>query len=223
MSHRLSHYEFTAVLVPGATALLASLLCIKRLDVVSAMTDVSVGGLGLFAVACYVAGHIVQAFGNAIEWAWWFIRGLPTTWLISGHPPLFAAQQRDRIIDALIDLRVVTDRAALANLSAWEWRGLASEVYARVAAAGRQARVDTFNGNFGLHRGVAAGLCVAIGVAIVEESKWIWVFIPALVLALVRMERFARHYARELYAQFLTTLSSPAMIPIANHEPVAAT
>jgi hypothetical protein len=219
---RLSPYDFTGILVPGATVVFAILLCIDQVKLASALESVSVGGLGLFGVLAYVVGHVVQAFGNLVEWAWWFRRGLPTSWLRHGKPALWNAHQHERIIAALIHFGIVPDRDSLQSLTKSAWRGTTAEVYARVAAAGRAGRVDVFNGNFGLHRGVAAGLLLATGVALHAKSELVWLFLPAAGLAAARMERFARHYARELYIQFLCSIepSAPSTLdPAVNPAP----
>jgi hypothetical protein len=66
--------------------------------------------------------------------------------------------------------------------------------------------VDTFNGNYGLNRGLAAGLPAALALMPTQAAVDWRVVVCVLVgagLALYRMHRFARHYARELFVQFL--------------------
>jgi hypothetical protein len=81
------------------------------------------------------------------------------------------------------------------------------QIYAMVRAAGRDDRAHTFNGNYGLFRGIASAAIVA-AVAIVLVRGWAsWplaaAFLAAAGLAIFRMHRFAKHYARETYVQFL--------------------
>ena len=68
-----------------------------------------------------------------------------------------------------------------------------------------QSRADhTFNGNYGLNRGLAAA-CVALAMVAATQAQW-YVVIGFLALAIVfayRAYRFGVHYARELYLQFL--------------------
>jgi len=74
-----------------------------------------------------------------------------------------------------------------------------------VAGAGKAARVDTFNGNYGLLRGLAAAFVVLIVVASVI-GKGIWIvsaLLILLLLAIQRMHRFAVHYAIEVFTQYL--------------------
>lgn len=61
-------------------------------------------------------------------------------------------------------------------------------------------------GNYGLNRGIAAGLLVVV-VATLLQTPINWLAVTgvgvAAALATYRMHRFARHYARELFVQFL--------------------
>jgi hypothetical protein len=79
------------------------------------------------------------------------------------------------------------------------------EIYAVVSEAKRAARVDTFLGNYGLTRGLAATLLILIVVAMATTKGLVPVaaLVVLFALALQRMHRYARHYATELFVQFL--------------------
>jgi hypothetical protein len=73
-----------------------------------------------------------------------------------------------------------------------------------VAKNGKVERIDTFNGNYGLNRGLCSGF-FALALVAAVHAQW-YVVIGFLVLAIVfayRAYRFGVHYARELYLQFL--------------------
>src|SRR5262249_34772860 len=60
-------YEFAALLTPGAVLLYAvSRICPEAAPFIEAK-GFTLGDLGLFIMLAYVAGHLVQAFGNLIE------------------------------------------------------------------------------------------------------------------------------------------------------------
>jgi hypothetical protein len=199
-------YEFTGILVPGATALAGSLFLLPDLLRLEFIKDLSVGGLGLFVILAYVLGHLVQAVGNGVEWGWWKLwGGMPTDWV---------RMQSDRLLvpAQLIALeRVAKERFELesfeiSKVTASQWYAITRQIYAEVAGAGRATRIDVFNDNYGLNRGIAAGFLIVLGAALIRAPiNW---FIVAGVgvaagLAAYRMHRFGRHYARELFVQFL--------------------
>ena len=81
----------------------------------------------------------------------------------------------------------------------------AREVYAQVAGAGKASRIDTFSGSYGLMRGLAAAFVVIFVIAIITSKGVTVVSVLAVlfVLAVHRMHRYGRHYATELFIQFL--------------------
>jgi uncharacterized membrane protein len=93
-----------------------------------------------------------------------------------------------------------------------EWSIATREMYAAVVSRARVTRVDTFNGIYGLNRGLTCVFFLgAIFVAIhnvTEQSTWGTCLAAVLLLVassfcLLRMHRFALRYAQELFAQFL--------------------
>ena len=78
-------------------------------------------------------------------------------------------------------------------------------------AAGHAKRIDTFNANYGLCRGLAASLLVLLFVNLICNFKgWqIHVILSALCcLAIYRFYRFGIIYARELFVEFLQSSNS---------------
>jgi len=84
------------------------------------------------------------------------------------------------------------------------WWPISRQIYADVAKNGKPDRIDTFNGNYGLNRGLSSA-CVAL--AIVGAFLGQWPTAIALVVAALiygyRAYRFGVHYGREMYLQFL--------------------
>ena len=165
------------------------------------------GLLGLFSILAYSTGHLVQAVGNLIEAGWWKAwGGMPTDWIRSRKHPLLAPGQVQEL-EGRVARQLNNDEGfSVSALSGREWYAVTHQVYAAVAGAARASRVDVFNGNYGLHRGLAASFgLLAILTLGVSLSSWriaavlIWGASPALY----RMHRFARNYARELFVQFL--------------------
>lgn len=199
-------YEFSGILVPGATALVGSLLLFPDVLKPESIKDFSVGGLGLFVVLAYVLGHLVQAVGNGVESGWWSVwGGMPTDWARTKPERLLAPCQLDAL-EKTAKERLWFEGLQIAQCAASHWYAITRQIYAEVAGAGRADRIDVFNGNYGLNRGIASALLVVLPVAFIK-SPVDWAFVGgagvAVILAIYRMHRFARHYARELFVQFL--------------------
>lgn len=200
-------YEFTGILAPGSL-FLAGIVYLwpdaLRLDT---FKDISVGGLGVFVLLAYACGHLIQAVGNVIEWFWWkAFRGLPSDWVRTAPDSLLAPAQVDKLASLLkqkLGLDVPSD---LKSHSQTAWFSITRQVYAAVNAAGHAQRVDTFNGNYGLHRGLMAAAVVLAVFALFKEPSAVPLSVGFFVVAgvaAIRMHRFAKHYARELFVQFL--------------------
>lgn len=68
-------YEFTGVVAPGTVILLAAgLIWPDHLGGIQKL-NLTVGGFGVALLLAYVAGHLLQAFGNLLEAAWWKLVG----------------------------------------------------------------------------------------------------------------------------------------------------
>lgn len=199
-------YEFTAILVPGTVTLLAIVVTI---DAVSGLLDASaltLGQFGVFVVLAYVAGHLTQGLGNQLEKLWWAVRGgEPTDWPFSGK---CAALLSPRFGEALLGSLRGMGYAGLESLEALpreEWGTVHRLMRVRATAEGRGEKVDTFNGIYGMHRGLATAFVIALLCESFRPGEVRWLPIAfatgALVLAVHRMDRFARNYARQLYLE----------------------
>jgi hypothetical protein len=195
-------YEYAGVIIPGAVLILGLLLLFPDGHVLFTKDGVTFGELGLFVIMAYAAGHLIQGIGNYIQWIWWKLSGgMPSKRLLGGH--YLSAEQRKRLIEALKkDPRISRD---ISTCDKAEYTAIVREVYSVISGAGKAARIDTFNGNYGLLRGLAAAFLTLIIVAVVVSKGpvIIGVLIILLLLALQRMHRFAAHYAIELFTQYL--------------------
>jgi hypothetical protein len=202
-------YEFVGVIVPGAVFLTGVALAWPDAAESNRLLDLSVGGLGLGVVLAYGAGHLVQALGNLIEKGWWGAwGGMPSDWPRSGKRPLLAPQQVPVLEERVRGLLGQPDFRLGATLKTREWYAIVRQIYAVVQRAGAAGRVDVFNGNYGLCRGLAAGLVALIpALALIDWPGWgvSLLLLAGAGVALYRMHRFGVHYGRELFVQFLAT------------------
>jgi hypothetical protein len=201
------YYEIRGVIVPGAIVVAAAGILWADLKAIGGGTDFSLGELGIFVVLSFVAGHLVAAFGNLFEAAWWWLRrGWPSEWI--GAPKgdrLLDPAQHEALAERLKEDQKIDD---VRQLTPGAWKGVNRRMYARVSMTdGATQLVDVFNSNYGLFRGMTTSLVlVAIAIAIAKRaSGWPWT-LAAVLLAFVtafRMDRFGQLYSKELVARYL--------------------
>jgi hypothetical protein len=202
-------YEFAGILTPGVVVLFAVSLTYPQATPFLVSQQISVGSLGLFVVLAYVAGHLVQGIGNLLESSFWrLFGGMPTNWVVRQRTCGYLNIQQLEALPKKIEQHLGTSFGkALRDLADTEWTPTVRAIYACVQAAGRSGRADIFNGNYGMLRGVGcAFLLAAILFALSatdQKRALILVMIGCAVVAFARMHRFGKHYARELFIQFL--------------------
>jgi len=205
--HKFDFYEFTGILLPGSILIFGTALLFPEFGSVVLSQDVSVGDLGIFIILSYAGGHVIQAAGNLIESLWWkCFRGMPTDWVRQNKGKLLSSAQRDRLAVVIPFTLELSLPDALSEMTAREWYNTTRQIYAAVAAAGQAERVDRFNGNYGLNRGIGAALVALAALTLMidlAEFGRALLLLGVAVVALYRMHRFGRHYARELFVQFL--------------------
>lgn len=207
-------YEYVAVITPGAMLLLGlSIEWPQQLHMASDK-DASLGEFGLFLVAAYIAGQVLQSVAEVADRGfWWCFGGLPTDWVRRDNNWLINQDQRAQV-QTRVRTMLGNDRFDLAAVSKDDWRGITRQIYAKVAQAKRVTRIDAFNRTYGLMRGFAVAL-LALTVVFLVDPERRWLAVAALVLALLAVLRFflfGRDYARELFVQYLT-LPAAALAP----------
>ena len=64
MGKNFSFYEQTGILIPGATLVFGLLFFFPEFRMLFFSDGVSIGGLGLFLLISYAAGHLAAALGS---------------------------------------------------------------------------------------------------------------------------------------------------------------
>lgn len=104
------------------------------------------------------------------------------------------------------EVRLISDEEHLAALSREDRGTLARRIYTFVEARKRARRVDLFNAQYGMNRGIAAGFLL-ITLFLLQKGLAEWrvstVLLACAALALFRMQRFSEYYSGELIRQFL--------------------
>jgi len=134
--------------------------------------------------------------------------GMPTDWIRTRTHQLLAEEQIHALpakLSSELNIHITTIDAT--HPSSRAWYSLTRQIYAAVAAQSRNERVDTFNGNYGLNRGIASALLIGLILLLFVHGFIYWQFVLLLLIsagiALYRTYRFGVRYARELYIQFL--------------------
>lgn len=207
-------YEVAGVIAPGTVVVIGgvALFFPGQQQALLSLSSVSLGSLGLGLVLAYVAGQLLQAVGNAVEAAWWwFWGGMPTDWIRSGKHDLVAKRQRGEIEQA-VRFMLNDPSFDLSSIRKKDWYSVTRQVYAAISSGTRASRVDIFNANYGLCRGIAAAfLVLLLGRALVDWQAWRLEVVLGILtaIAVFRMHLFGVHYGRELFVQFLTPKKMP--------------
>jgi len=201
---KMSFYEQIGIVIPGSVLMFGLVLYYPELKLLTNKDSMSVGELGLFVLIAYAAGHLIAAIANALENLFWAaVGGMPSDWVTHDPPGLLSTEQVENV-RTRIETRLSITIAKMAGLDRKMWWPISRQIYADVATNGKPDRIDTFNGNYGLNRGLAAACLVLIVVAL-AHADWliaVGLFIGACIYG-YRTYRFGVHYARELYLQFL--------------------
>ena len=205
---KMDFYEFAGVLAPGVIAIYGLSRIYPDLGLLVTGADISFGELGLLLVLAYVAGHLVQSLGNLLEIIWWKCAGgWPCDWIRIGRGDILAGAQFVVLPARIRQLLQLDCPDDLTTISEKDWRAISKQAYTVVRKAGRSERIDIFNGNYGMFRGIAASLIVILAAYLVDLERYNWRLIGAfgvmLGLSLLRMHRFGVHYSRELFLQFI--------------------
>ncbi|MBP1064658.1 hypothetical protein ABIF65_002609 [Bradyrhizobium japonicum] len=211
---KLSFYEQVGIIIPGSAMLFGLFFFIPDLRGALTKDGVSVGQLGIFVLLSYAAGHLVAAVGNAVEWLMWkAFGGMPSDWIVREDQTLLAPEQLNQLREKLqVLMGICVEKVT--GMDVKTWKPISRQIYAKVMKDGQTSRIDTFNGNYGLNRGLASAMLV-LTVFALTQSLW-WAAFGLIVVGsvfLYRAHRFGVYYGRELYLQFLIMSDQPKPPP----------
>ena len=196
------YYEFTAILVPGSTFLITMGLIFPDVFGERFFEGVSLGDLGIFVIAAYVSGHVVQAFSSLYEKVFWRIwGGMPTEWALKNGTKYYTAEQVD-----LIKKKVQQDMKLALNEDGSVPKSVTRQIYSILKNNKQTERVDIFNANYGLNRAMAASSLLGFLISLFFLWDTIYVsgcLLLATILLTYRMFTFALNYSHAIYNGFL--------------------
>jgi len=167
---KMSFYEQIGIVIPGSVLVFGLILYYPVMQSLTAKDGFSVGELGLFVLIAYAAGHLVAAIANALEGLFWgILGGMPSDWITRDPPVLLSAPQVENLRSKLSTrLTIAVDK--LAGLDRKTWWPITRQIYADVAKNGKPDRIDTFNGNYGLNRGLASACLILAVIALAHTD-----------------------------------------------------
>ena len=205
MKKEFSFYEFTGVLLPGTTLLFGLIWLFPNLQPILTSKELSLGSLGLFVIAAYLSGHLIQSVGNILEYLLWMPSKRPTHWITWKKVPYIGKKQLEKLPAMLKEL-TGNDYEDLSALETSDTDAIGKQLNSTLKKESRTERIEIFNGNYGMFRGIAASaFTIAVITLFVNGSikPWANTYIALVVFAVAcyRCYRFGKHYASEIYSQ----------------------
>jgi hypothetical protein len=195
MKQNLSFYEFVGIIVPSVILLYSANLISGFIYKEQIIDFGKLGETAVFMIISYGFGHIIQSLGNIFEnILWYLLGGMPTKWLT--HKNIF---KKYIFEDALNDQIVKkVNRKFGENLNDY-----GKLTYNLLFQLGKTNRIDIFNGNYALFRGLSVTFLL-ITIACFYFINWPTTIIAIIVflLSTARMIRFGKYYATEIYQTF---------------------
>lgn len=195
MKKEFSFYEFVALIVPSCVLLFGGYLLLKFYKQFEIIDFSKLGETIIFIIVCYGVGHLIQSLGNLFEKLIWFVYGgMPTMWLSKPNrfkKTLFEQQLNQDILQKV--------QSKFGN----KYNDYGRLTYNLIFQAEKTGRIDIFNGNYSLFRGLSVSFILLAGM-VCYYSNWqysLLSFIP-FVLLTRRMIRFGKYYATEIFLTF---------------------
>lgn len=177
-------YEFAGIVTPGVLVLVGLDYIAPSLLQNGFTGNLSLGASGILIVLAYAAGHLIQVIGNVLEFAYWgVLHGRPTDWIYGNSARLLSPHDIKLVKDAV--RQDFLDRDGNSKISRLQALVVTRRIYALVASGGRTSRIDTFNANYGLCRGIGAAFAVLLMVCLAAKGISGWRSDLALLLLFV--------------------------------------
>lgn len=204
----LSLYDMLGVLAPGAVVTVGVITLFPEAAAVLANRNFTVGEFGIVVLASYVIGNLVAGLGNFLEAAYWKIRGgNPTDCAIRPGNMLMHAREHQAVQDKLQAKGIIKSDERLADLSPGDWKGITRRMYLDLENRKSTRRIDVFNAQYGMNRGIAAGFIALVAMVMFHAGLVAWrmelILAVCAALACYRMERFSRYYTGELLRGYI--------------------
>ena len=196
MNKEFSFYEFSGIIAPSVIFLFFFDLMLKKTQSFSLFDFSNLGESIVFIVIAYGVGHVLQSFGYYLEKpVWWLLNGRPTDWLLKKPrlwQKLFEEGEAKQIIEKLQKEFGESDEKNYGRLA-----------YTKIYVERKSDRIEIFNGNYSLFRGLAVCfLLLMITALYLKFGQWHLFPLFLFCLSIIRMVHFGKCYATEVYRTF---------------------
>lgn len=204
----LSLYDILGVITPGAIVTIGIITVFPESSAVLANKNVTVGEFGLVVLVSYIIGNLVAGVGNLLEGSYWRLRGgWPTERAVRADCAIIQAREREVLEEKLVVNKLIKDGERLAELPPKDWRGISRRIYLEVTNPNARNRIEVFNAQYGMNRGIVAGFIILEALIILHAGFRLWrielLLAACTIMACYRMERFGQYYASELLRGYL--------------------
>ena len=204
MKKEFSFYEFVGLIVPSVILLYSVQLLIFNGKGDHFFDSAKLGDSAIFIVISYGIGHILQFLGEKYARFIWkkYFGSEPTQWLTTPNH-----QGKLLFYDDAFNTEVATRIKVKFPHTVGDYGPL---TYNYLFQNNKTARIDIFNGNYSLFRGLSISF---LTVALVSIFTLNWFFaVIAIVLFVISgfgMVAFGRYYATEVFRTFYNAQDAP--------------
>lgn len=195
----LTFYDFVAAIIPGSIFLVGCALFFDLGIMSQLLLPKDFGSLGIHIIAAYVAGQLIQAVSNWIEFLYWKIwKGMPTDWPITNPKKIFDP----KIVDSVYSLSRRNPGDIEKDKLLTTWRFDLNSARSKVLMDDPRGRIQTFLSLYGMFKGLLTTFILLLLLhAIIYPTysdKIVYLLIFS-ILSAFRMHRYAIYYAKELF------------------------
>lgn len=211
----LNIFEIFGILVPGTIFTLGLVALYPDALGVLNKREFSFGDFGVILLVSYAIGNLIAGLGIILEKGYWeLFAGTPTDRTWHTKRSIFPVRVLDSLQARLVQAKMIATKEDVKSMQLAEWKELVREIYTYVLLRKQTRRLDVFNAQYSMNRGIAAGLLLSVLVEIQKANFSDWrmesVLCFCAALAAYRMHFYRIEYAGELFRQFI---HSPLDIP----------
>ena len=159
-----SLYDILGVLAPGVVLTVGILALYPQALSILQNKDVSLGEFGVVLLVAYVLGNLVAALGNLLEIPYWkLFGGNHTARLRHARAKIVSGRQIAAVEERLQAVNLLKKQETISELDDMEWWDISRHVYACLDNQKATQRIEAFNAQYGMNRGIAAGFLLKSG------------------------------------------------------------